>query len=176
LLWHFAINIDINVFEMSQTEMNTPTPAPIPLPVVLHVRDTCLCFAAQRAARRLARRFDAALRPLGITNNQFSLMMPLNAPHPMTLSQLSAFLGMDQTTMSAALKALERAGLLRVMADEKDRRIRRPLLTEAGYVVMQKALPLWKTEHAKVDEELAGHGPEIRRALKTLNQPPEKKE
>lgn len=65
---------------------------------------------------------------------------------------------------------------LHMRRDEKDRRIHRPLLTEAGYAVMQKALPLWKAEQAKVDEELAGHGPEIHRALGTLNQPPEKKE
>lgn len=150
---------------MSQT-------APLPLQDVLHVRDTCLCFATQRAARRLARRFDALFRPLGITNTQFSLMMPLNVPRPMTLTQLSAFLGMDQTTMSAAAKALERAGLLVLKADEKDRRIRRPLLTAAGYGVMHKALPLWCAEHAKLDEELAGAGPSIRAALATLSTPP----
>lgn len=149
---------------------------PLPLADVLHVRDTCLCFATQRAARRLARRFDAVFRPLGITNTQFSLMMPLNAPRPMTLSQLAAFLGMDQTTMSAAAKALERAGLLKLAPDEKDRRIRRPMLTESGFAVMHKALPIWCDEHAKVDAELAGQADAIRAALSTLNSPPTKKD
>jgi len=147
---------------------------PVPLPDVLHVRDTCLCFATQRAARQLARRFDAVFRPLGITNTQFSLMMPLNAPRPITLSQLSAFLGMDQTTMSAAAKALERAGLLALKADEKDRRIRRPALTDQGYRTLHAALPLWKAEHARVDAELSGQGDAIRAALSTLNHPPKK--
>jgi hypothetical protein len=44
------------------------------------VRDSCLCLHVQRAARALARRFDNALRPLGLTNGQFSLMMSLNRP------------------------------------------------------------------------------------------------
>ncbi|MGO8264167.1 MarR family transcriptional regulator, partial [Rhizobium ruizarguesonis] len=38
------------------------------------VRDTCLCMHVQRAARALARLFDDALRPDGLTNGQFSLM------------------------------------------------------------------------------------------------------
>src|ERR1041384_3045022 len=46
------------------------------------VRDTCLCLHAQRAARVLARRFDDALRPVGLTNGQFSLLHSLNRPVP----------------------------------------------------------------------------------------------
>jgi len=156
--------------------MMSEAKSPIPLPDVLHVRDTCLCFAAQRAARQLARRFDAMFRPLGITNNQFSLMMPLNAPRPVSLGQLSDFLGMDQTTMSAALKGLERSGFVIVRRDDRDKRVRRPVLTEAGYAVLHAALPIWCSEHAKVNAELSGRGPEIRKALDTLNHPPQQKD
>ena len=149
---------------------------PLSLQDVLHVRDTCLCFAAQRAARRLARRFDAMFRPLGITNNQFSLMMPLNAPPPMSLGQLSEFLGMDQTTISATLKGLERDGLIEVRRDDRDKRIRRPTLTAKGHAVLHAALPIWRAGHAKIDAELAGQGPDIRKALNILNHPPQQKD
>jgi hypothetical protein len=44
----------------------------------LLVRDSCLCLHVQRAARALARRFDEALRPVQLTNGQFSLLMSLN--------------------------------------------------------------------------------------------------
>ena len=139
---------------------------PLPADEVLHVRDTCLCFATQRLARRLARRFDAAFRPLGITNNQFSLMMRLNLEKPVTLSQLADFLGMDQTTMSAALKALERAGLLAVVRDEKDKRIRRPVLTPKGYETVHAALPIWRAEHAALEREAPpGEAARLRAAL-----------
>jgi len=50
------------------------------------VRDICLCLHLQRAARALARRFDAALRPLGLTSGQFSLLMSLNRPIPRALA------------------------------------------------------------------------------------------
>ncbi|RVO21769.1 MarR family transcriptional regulator, partial [Sinorhizobium meliloti] len=61
-------------------------PLPIPFSTTLFVRDTCLCLHVQRAARALARRFDEALRPLEITNGQFSLMMSLNRPDPPSMS------------------------------------------------------------------------------------------
>lgn len=141
----------------------------LPIADVQHVRDTCLCFATQRAARLLARRFDAAFRPLGITNTQFSLMMPLNAPRRMNLGQLSDFLGIDQTTMSAALKALERQGLVTTERDAKDRRIRRPALTPRGVAVLEAALPIWRAEHARLEGGMPeGRGAAMRAGLADL--------
>ena len=54
----------------------------VPFETTLHVRDTCLCLHAQRAARRVARRFDEALRRFELTSGQFSLLMSLNRPVP----------------------------------------------------------------------------------------------
>ncbi len=60
---------------------------PVPFETTLRVRDTCLCLHVQRAARALARKFDDALRPLGITNAQYTLLMSLNRPEPASRSQ-----------------------------------------------------------------------------------------
>src|ERR1700720_3325336 len=87
----------------------------------LEVRDSCLCLHVQRAARALARRFDDALRPLGLTNGQFSLLMSLNRPKPPGMAAVASLLAMDRTTLTAALKPLERRGLVKVMADRLDR-------------------------------------------------------
>src|ERR1700712_2781699 len=98
----------------------------------LEVRDTCLCLHAQRAARALARRFDEALRPVGLTNGQFSLMMSLNRPKAPGLGSVASLLAMDRTTLTAALKPLERRGLVTVSPDPQDRRSRLLALTDAG--------------------------------------------
>ncbi|MGL4324897.1 MAG: MarR family winged helix-turn-helix transcriptional regulator [Beijerinckiaceae bacterium] len=141
----------------------------IPLSVVHQVRDTCLCLATQRAARTLARRFDKAFQPFAITNGQFSLMMALNAPQPPTLGQLAQFLAMDRTTLTAALKALERRGLVIVTPDAKDRRARRLLLTGAGRELLTQAIPVWCSEHAALDAELTlKTADQLRAALRTL--------
>ena len=100
-------------------------PEGLPFEVTPQVRDCCLCLHAQRAARALARRFDEALRPLELTNGQFSLLMSLNRPEPPTLGSVATLLAMDRTTLTAALKPLERRGLLKVKVDKEDRRSRR---------------------------------------------------
>src|SRR5260370_16537102 len=82
----------------------------LPFEITLEVRDTCLCLHLQRAARAVARRFDAALRPLGLTNGQFSLLMSLNREDPPTIGSVSPLLPMDRKTLTANLKPLERRG------------------------------------------------------------------
>src|SRR5690348_4461708 len=119
-----------------------------------HVRDTCLCLHLQRAARAVARRFDAALRPLGLTNGQFSLMMSLNRPEPPTMGSVAALLAMDRTTLTAALKPLERRGLMTIAVDPADKRNRRLQLTADGRSLLAKALPIWKRTHAVLDGEI----------------------
>lgn len=136
----------------------------IPLETVHEVRDACLCLAVQRAARVLARRFDRAFQPFGITNGQFSLMMALNGPRSPTVGQLAAFLAMDRTTLTAALKSLERRALVTSQTDEKDRRNRRLQITDAGRTVLLAALPVWRSEHAALDAELGGNRPDQLRA------------
>src|SRR5262245_7476239 len=96
----------------------------LPRAAALHVRDHCLCLHAQRAPRVLARRFDDALRPLGLTSGQFSLLMSLNRPAPPAVGDLAELLAMDRTTLTANLKPLERRGLVRVAPDAQDRRAR----------------------------------------------------
>ena len=115
----------------------------MPFEVTPVVRDNCLCLHAQRAARALARRFDDVLRPLGLTNGQFSLLMSLNRPKPPHLGSVAALLAMDRTTLTAALKPLERRRLVKVALDKEDRRVRRLSLTAAGRTLLAKAFPLW---------------------------------
>jgi len=135
----------------------------------LHVRDHCLCLAAQRAARALARRFDEAFRPLGITSGQFSLLMSLNRPEPPPLSAVASLLAMDRTTLTANLKPLERRDLIRIERSTKDRRRRLLRLTEAGKALLARAAPIWKSEHEKVDAEISVvTGSDLRAALGDL--------
>lgn len=110
----------------------------------IEVRDNCLCLHVQRAARALARRFDEAFRPVGITHGQFSLLMSLNRPQPARIREVSSLLAMDRTTLTANLKPLERRGLVDVAADPSDRRGRLLTLTPAGRDLLAAAMPLWR--------------------------------
>ena len=143
-------------------------PNSVPYETTLHVRDTCLCLHVQRAARALARRFDEALRPVGLTNGQFSLLMSLNRPEPAGLGGVANLLAMDRTTLTAALKPLERRGLLTIAPDPKDGRARVLSLTDAGRAVLAQAVPIWTREHGKLDEALEGGGEALRTGLKAI--------
>ncbi len=117
----------------------------------LLVRDSCLCLHVQRAARALARRFDDALRPLGLTNGQFSLMMSLNRPEPPGMATVASLLAMNRTTLTAALKPLQRRTLLDITADPADRRGRLMTLTPKGRRLLARAVPVWKSTHLAVE-------------------------
>lgn len=119
------------------------------------VRDTCLCLHAQRAARALARRFDIALKPAGITSGQFSLLMSLNRPHPPKVGSVATLLAMDRTTLTANLKPLERRGLVATEADPTDKRAKLLRLTPEGRAVLIDAVPIWKAVHAEIERGLA---------------------
>src|SRR4051794_7885066 len=116
----------------------------VPFETTLLVRDSCLCLHLQRAARATARTFDEALRPLGLSNGQFSLMMSLNRPDPPAMGSVAALLAMDRTTLTAALKPLERRGLIAVRQDPKDKRSRLLALTPGGRKLLASAVPIWE--------------------------------
>ncbi|MGH6761071.1 MAG: MarR family winged helix-turn-helix transcriptional regulator [Phyllobacterium sp.] len=127
----------------------------IPFETTLRVRDTCLCLHVQRAARALGRRFDEVLRPFGLTNGQFSLLMSLNRPQPPAMGSVADLLAMDRTTLTAALKPLERRGLVEIINSPDDKRARLLLLTELGAQLLASAVPVWENTHAAIESALS---------------------
>jgi DNA-binding MarR family transcriptional regulator len=134
-----------------------------------HVHDHCLCFAAQRAARALARRFDEVLRPIGLTSGQFSLLMSLNQPEPPSVGSIASLLGMDRTTLTANLKPLERQGLVETIVDPADRRGRLLVLTTGGHKRLKAALPVWQRTHTEAERLVQSDAESLRAGLLALS-------
>lgn len=136
----------------------------------LHVRDNCLCLHVQRAARALARHFDEAFKPLGITHGQYSLLNSLNRPQPASMTSVATLLAMDRTTLTANLKVLERKGLVNIATNKEDKRSRLLSLTATGKALLKEAAPIWKREHAAVERLLDKPTPDqLRSALVKLS-------
>jgi len=109
------------------------------------------------------------LRPVGLTNGQFSLLMSLNRPAPPSMAPVAALLAMDRTTLTAALKPLQRRGLIEVTADPIDKRGRLLRLTEEGRAVLREAVPIWEATHGEVEQLLPGGDPDLfRSSLRAL--------
>ena len=137
----------------------------IPYSTTLHVKDTCLCLHAQRAARALARRFDTALKPTGLTNQQFSLMMALNRPEPPPMGPVAKLLAMDRTTLTAALKPLSARGWVTIEPDPKDKRGKRLKLTPEGMAALASAVPIWREVHADIEANMTSDPQALRQGL-----------
>jgi DNA-binding MarR family transcriptional regulator len=124
----------------------------------------------QRASRTLARRFDEVLRPFELTNGQFSLLMSLNRPEPPPMGPVASLLAMDRTTLTAALKPLERRGLVKVSPDPSDRRSRILKLTAKGQALLARAVPVWERTHRELEQLIPNGDPgELRRILRALS-------
>ncbi len=132
------------------------------------VTSTCLALHARRAARRLARAYDEALKPSGLSSGQFSLMARLAAEPGSALSAVAADLGMDRTSLTAALKPLAREGLVASAGDAADARLRRLSLTEAGRERLRAALPLWRAAQAAADAQAGSRAALLRADLNAL--------
>jgi DNA-binding MarR family transcriptional regulator len=144
--------------------------SPVPFETSHYVRDTCLCLHVQRTARALARRFDDAFRPLDLTSGQFSLLVALNRATPPSIGPVASLLAMDRTTLTAALKPLERRGLVKVSVDAKDRRSRLLKLTAKGRALLTHAVPIWEQTHTWLEKRLADADPErLRGDLQVLS-------
>ncbi len=141
--------------------------AAIPPDPTLHVRDHCLCLHAQREEGVLALHFDEALRPPEIHRGQVFFLMLLNRKESPTLGSVAALLAMDRTTLSTALKPLERRSLVIVLIDADDRRARRLVITRKGRDLLTRALPIWTEMHADLDASL-GDPDRLRADLRAL--------
>ena len=77
---------------------------------------------------------------------------------------------LDRTTLTAALKPLERRGLVAVTKDPSDRRGRRLSLTPEGRTLLASAVPVWEQSHRDVEALLKDVDPDrLRSSLRVLS-------
>ena len=85
------------------------------------------------------------------------------------MGPMASLLALDRTTLTAALKPLERRGLVKVVRDQSDRRTRILKLTDSGRNLLVRALPEWKRTHDEVEQLIPDRDREVlRRSLRAL--------
>lgn len=117
---------------------------------------TCACQNVRMAARAVTRAYDEALRPVGLRSTQFTTLVAASVAGGIPLSQLAATLGLERTTLTRNLAAIEREGLVRVAS--VDGRTRNVLLTSRGAARLDKALPLWNQAQQELRARLGEQG------------------
>ena len=85
------------------------------------------------------------------------------------MGPVASLLAMDRTTLTAALKPLERRGLVKITRDASDRRNRLLILTTKGRQLLARAVPVWQATHDEIEQQLPGRDPDtLRRDLRAL--------
>lgn len=105
--------------------------------------ESCSCAALRQATRHVTQFYDAALAPVGLGLNQYSILSRLSGFGPMTIQKLAALLVMDRSTLGHLLRPLEARDLLSLQTSQGDRRSRIVALTESGSALFARARPLW---------------------------------
>lgn len=115
------------------------------------VAGECPGFQARATARALTRYYNACFKPLGLTAEQFSLLVGIGAAEGATLVDLADKAGVDPTTLSRNVQNLESRDLVRATGG-RGRAGKRLALTASGRQLVVDALPIWNLGKA----ELAG--------------------
>ena len=84
------------------------------------------------------------------------------------MGPVAQMLAMDRTTLTAAVKPLQRRRLVKVSVSREDRRNRVLTLTARGRKVLKAALPVWRATHAAI-EPAVGEPDRFRAGLRALS-------
>ncbi len=111
--------------------------------------ENCMCFNLRQATRAITQAYDAALKPIGITGPQFTMLSVMASSKPLTMLELAAALKMDRTTLTRNLKPLLREGLVEVQTgtDQRQRMIK---LTRKGITRRKRAEKNWRSVQDKI--------------------------
>ena len=128
------------------------------------IESECPAFQARVAARALTRYYNAHFRSLGVTAEQFSLLVGIAGSNEPTLAELAARAGVDATTLSRSVVTLERSNLVRSHGG-RGRAGKRLTLTDDGHQLMEKLIAVWESAHTELTEALGEDTSHIARSI-----------
>ena len=139
-----------------------------------NVAKRCTALRTLMTARSVSRLYDHAMKPLGLTGTQFTLLVSISSQQFKSISELGEALNIEKSTLSRNLRPLLTANLIERDKNSTGRAISH-VLTRRGELTLEKAYPVWKsvqdTLEAEIGEEELGRGyaflKNLRKASKT---------
>ncbi|MDX2309478.1 MAG: MarR family winged helix-turn-helix transcriptional regulator [Hyphomicrobium sp.] len=107
----------------------------------------CLATRVRQLSRIVTRVYDDAMRPLGITASQYTLLAQLASRDGITAVEIGHELDIEKSTLSRNLKRLLALGLI-IMDPPAGRRGRGLHLTSKGQAMLRDAFPIWQGAQA----------------------------
>lgn len=127
-------------------------------------------FHATFTARLVERRVEDGLRKFGLTRVGWCILLAVAEEGLKNPSDIAAFVGIDRTATSRALRALETEGLITRAIGREDRRMTEVTMTDAGYDRMIQAVPICSENMDHFNAKLtATEQAELKRLLTKLS-------
>jgi DNA-binding MarR family transcriptional regulator len=124
----------------------------------------CLATRVRQLSRIITRVYDDAMRPLGITASQYTLLAQLAARDSITAVEIGHELDIEKSTLSRNLKRLLALGHI-IMDPPAGRRGRGLHLTGKGQAILKDAFPIWQDAQTRA---VSAMGAESRNVLDGL--------
>ena len=124
----------------------------------------CLATRVRQLSRIITRVYDDAMRPLGITASQYTLLAQLAARDSITAVEIGHQLDIEKSTLSRNLKRLLALGHI-IMDPPAGRRGRGLHLTGKGQAILKDAFPIWQDAQTRA---VSAMGAESRNVLDGL--------
>jgi DNA-binding MarR family transcriptional regulator len=115
----------------------------------------CLATRVRQLSRIITRVYDDAMRPLGITASQYTLLAQLAARDSITAVEIGHDLDIEKSTLSRNLKRLLALGHIN-MDPPAGRRGRGLHLTGKGQAVLKDAFPVWQDAQKRTVGAIGG--------------------
>ena len=126
--------------------------------VASDLQTSCLGVRIGRLNRMVGRRFDHALRPLGLSIAQMEVLgaLVLN-DSPLRPADLAQWLAVERSTMSRNLALMENRGYVRTTETSPSGRSQRVTITREGEMVLGQAEQAWRQVQDSIAAQLGEH-------------------
>ena len=117
----------------------------------------CVATRLRMANRVITKVYDDALRPLGLTVTQMSMLVLAEDRGFIRQSEVGAELQLDDSTLSRNLERMRANGWLEEVSGD-DARVHSYRLTEAGRALLDKTIPAWRGAQGEAQRRLGDAG------------------
>ena len=117
----------------------------------------CLAARIRLLHRTITGIFDEALRPVGLTDAQLTILVMVANRGPVSPGAVARHLNMEKSTISRNIARMDKNGWLTV-ADGRSGREQQLTLKAKGRALLVEALPVWQEAQTKAKAVLGQHG------------------
>jgi len=149
---------------MTQTLEHQPAETASIADIAEMTAGACLATRVRQLSRIITRVYDDAMRPIGITASQYTLLAQLASRDSITAVEIGHVLDIEKSTLSRNLKRLLALGHI-IMDPPAGRRGRGLHLTAKGQAVLKEAFPVWQDAQKRAVSVM---GAESRNVLDSL--------